>query len=150
MCDVTICCSFHVCLHLIHYLAQFEAVFGYASISITVELGVVGASSFSSLFFSFAPTSRCSPGFPAVGCNSGGAGGKPQPGEAGEVGDAGEAGETGDGGDVGEVGDGGERGGDGGGRLGRTSLSTLSSVESGAGAAEGSELCSAVLIRASS
>lgn len=118
--------------------------------SITVELVVVATSSSPSLLFSFASTSCCPCGSPAVGCDSGRAGGEPEAGEAGDAGEAGEAGETGDGGDVGKVGDGGERGGDGGSWLACTSPSRLSWLSGNAGAAGGSGLFSAMLIRSSS
>lgn len=69
---------------------------------------------------------------------------------AGDAGEAGVAGETGDGGDVGEVGDGGKRGGDGRVWLACTSPSRLVWVSGSAGAAGGSGLFSAVLVRSSS
>lgn len=93
-----------------------EPVLGEISISITVVLSVVAASSTSALFRLSASSSLWVLCVPEVNCCSVGAGGDADTGEEGkegEAGEAGEAGETGDGGDGGDVGEGGVRGGDG-------------------------------------
>lgn len=140
-----------MCRHLKHYLAytEFEAVLGQMSISITVELDVLAASSPPSFFFSFASTSCCSSGLLAVGRDCGLAGGEPWAGEVGDAGEAGDAGETGDGGDVGEVGEGGERGAEGGVWWGRPSPSRPSWFFRSTESAPGSGF-SSVLVRSPS